>query len=100
LSSKERKGHRTVQLKARNIPLLVAALLLSTFCTRQTQDARATIDGSKTGAPISRNIYGQFLEYIGGIVNNNIWSEMLDDRKFYFEINSRPAAEPSGFDWR
>jgi len=74
--------------------------LLSTFCTGQTQDLRATIDGSKTGAPISRNIYGQFQEHIGGIVNNNIWSEMLDDRKFYFEINSRPAAEPSGFDWR
>jgi alpha-N-arabinofuranosidase len=33
-------------------------------------------------------------------VNNNIWAEMLDDRKFYFPINSHPPAEPSGPTWR
>ena len=39
-------------------------------------------------------MYGQFLEHIGGIVNNNIWAEMLDDRKFYYPITSHPPAEP------
>ena len=33
-------------------------------------------------------------------MNNNIWAEMLDDRKFYFPINSHPPAEPSGPAWR
>ena len=33
-------------------------------------------------------------------MNNNIWAEMLDDRKFYFPINSHPPAEPSGPTWR
>ena len=59
-----------------------------------------TIDASKTGAPISKYVYGQFLEHIGGIVNNNIWAEMLDDRKFYYPITSHPPAEPAGPAWR
>jgi len=80
--------------------LPLAALLFSVLCTAQTQPVQATIDASKSSAPISKYIYGQFLEHIGGIVNNNIWAEMLDDRKSYFPINSHPPAEPSGPPWR
>jgi alpha-N-arabinofuranosidase len=89
-----------VHLKAMNKPLLLVAVLFSTLCAAQTAAVHATIDASKTGAPISKDIYGQFLEHIGGIVNNNIWAEMLDDRKFYFPINSHPPAEPPGPSWR
>ena len=71
-------------------------LLLSAYCSAQTQPVHATIDASKIGAPISHYIYGQFLEHLGGIVNNNLWAEMLDDRKFYYPINSHPPAEPPG----
>jgi len=80
--------------------LLAATLSFSTVSPAQTQTINATIDASKTGAPISKYIYGQFLEHIGGIVNNNIWAEMLDDRKFYYPITSHPPAEPSGPSWR
>lgn len=80
--------------------LLLAGLLFSTGAFGQTQPINATIDASKTGTPISKYIYGQFLEHIGGIVNNNIWSEMLDDRKFYHPITSHPPAEPAGPPWR
>jgi alpha-N-arabinofuranosidase len=76
--------------------LLPVALLLSSFASAQSQPVHATIDASKRGAPISKYIYGQFLEHIGGIVNNGIWAEMLDDRKFYFPITSHPPAEPAG----
>lgn len=76
--------------------LLPVALFVSSFASAQTQPVNATIDASKTGAPISKYIYGQFLEHIGGIVNNGIWAEMLDDRKFYFPITSLPPAEPAG----
>jgi alpha-N-arabinofuranosidase len=79
---------------------MLFALLFTTLCVAQTQPVHATINASKTSAPISKYIYGQFLEHIGGIVNNNIWAEMLDDRKFYFPINSHPPAEPSGPAWR
>ncbi len=86
--------------KAKSPILTFLALLFATLCTAQTQPIHATIDASKSGAPISQYIYGQFLEHIGGIVNNNIWAEMLDDRKFYFPINSHPPAEPPGPAWR
>ena len=80
--------------------LLLAALLFSTFSSAQTQPVSAAIDVSKTGAPISKYVYGQFLEHIGGLVNNGIWAEMLDDRKFYYAITSHPPAEPAGPAWR
>jgi alpha-L-arabinofuranosidase len=89
-----------VHLIAKHATLPLTALLFSTLCSAQTQPVHATIDASKTSAPISKYIYGQFLEHIGGIVNNNIWAEVLDDRKFYFPITSRPPAQPTGPSWR
>jgi len=80
--------------------LLLAAVLSPLFVSAQNQIINATIDTSKTGPPISKYVYGQFLEHIGGIVNNNIWAEMLDDRKFYYPVTSRPPAEPAGPAWR
>jgi len=74
--------------------VLLGALLFSTLTSAQVQPVRVIIDASKTGVPISKNIYGQFLEHIGGIVNNGIWAEMLDDRKFYYPITSHPPTEP------
>jgi alpha-N-arabinofuranosidase len=73
--------------------LLPAALLFSTISFAQTRPVDVTIDASRTGAPISKYVYGQFLEHIGGIVNNGIWAEMLDDRKFYYPVTSHPPAE-------
>ncbi|MBZ5586282.1 MAG: alpha-N-arabinofuranosidase [Acidobacteriia bacterium] len=61
----------------------------------QVAPVTANIDASRTGAPISRSIYGQFLEHIGGIVNNGVWAEMLEDRKFYYPVTARPAAAPA-----
>jgi len=75
--------------------LLISALLFSIPASAQAQSVAATIDTSKTEAPISKYVYGQFLEHIGGIVNNGVWAEMLDDRKFYYPITSHPTAEPA-----
>ena len=69
--------------------------LCSTLISAHAQSASATIDGSKAGAPNSKNIYGQFLEHIGGIVNNGIWAERPDDREFYYPITSHPPNEPA-----
>jgi alpha-N-arabinofuranosidase len=80
--------------------LLLAALLFPSFSFAQAQTVNATIDASKTGAPISKYIYGQFLEHIGSIVNSGIWAEMLDDRKFYNPVTSKVPAEPEGPEWR
>jgi alpha-L-arabinofuranosidase len=58
----------------------------------ELQPIAVTIDASKTYAPISKYVYGQFIEHIGGIINNGLWAEMLDDRKFYYPITSQPPA--------
>ncbi|HUT09740.1 MAG TPA: alpha-L-arabinofuranosidase C-terminal domain-containing protein [Thermoguttaceae bacterium] len=42
------------------------------------------IDARKTGEPISKYIYGQFIEHLGRCIYGGIWAEMLEDRKFYY----------------
>jgi alpha-N-arabinofuranosidase len=75
--------------------LLLATVILSLVSAAQTTPVNVTIDASKTGAPISKNIYGQFLEHGGDIVNTGVWSEMLIDRKFYYPVaTSAPTPPP------
>jgi alpha-N-arabinofuranosidase len=81
-------------------PAILSMVLLSVYAVAQTQPVHVSIDAAKTGPPISKYIYGQFLEHIGGLVNTNLWAEMLDDRKFYYPITSHPAPEPAGPSWR
>ena len=50
----------------------------------------AKIDATKQGSPISPFIYGQFIEHLGRCIYGGIWSEMLQDRKFY----DAPAVYP------
>src|SRR4030042_1715946 len=45
-----------------------------------------TIDAGKTSEPISKFIYGQFIEHLGRCIYGGIWAEMLEARKFYFPI--------------
>ncbi len=75
--------------------LLLAVLFSSSFSLAQSQPVHASIDASKTGPPISKYIYGQFLEHGGNIVNEGVWAEMLDDRKFYYPITSKPPEQPA-----
>jgi alpha-N-arabinofuranosidase len=70
-------------------------LLIATTSFSQTQAVIATIDASKTGAPISKYLYGQFLEHAGSLVNEGIWAEMLDDRKFFNMITSKVPEAPA-----
>jgi alpha-N-arabinofuranosidase len=49
------------------------------------------VDAAKTGAPISPYIYGQFIEHLGRCIYGGIWAEMLEDRKFYFDITPKYA---------
>src|ERR1022692_3520013 len=52
-----------------------------------------SIDAGRTAPPISPYIYGQFIEHIGDLINRSLWAEMLDDRKFYNDITSKPPAQ-------
>jgi alpha-L-arabinofuranosidase len=65
---------------------LLPLLAFTASAASQTRVVDATVDVSKTGAPISKYIYGQFLEHGGDIVNTGVWSEMLVDRKFFYPV--------------
>ncbi len=56
----------------------------------------ATIDAGKTAPPIHDYIYGGFIEHIGNLINYSFWSEVLDDRKFFHPVDSRPVPQPKG----
>ncbi len=55
----------------------------------------ANIDASKTGPPISPYVYGQFLEHAGGLIYSSLWCEMLDDRKFYYDVTNKFPENPN-----
>ncbi|MBS1226314.1 MAG: alpha-L-arabinofuranosidase domain protein, partial [Candidatus Aminicenantes bacterium] len=44
------------------------------------------IDGAKTGKPVSKYIYGQFIEHLGRSIYQGVWAEMLEDRKFFWPV--------------
>jgi len=63
------------------------------------EQLKVTIDTQQRSAPVSKYLYGQFIEHIGGTMYGSLWAEMLDDRKFYFPITAKkpePAARPQG----
>lgn len=70
------------------------------MCAAQTRTVNVAIDPSETGAPISKYLYGQFLEHIGNIVNEGVWAEMLEDRKFYYPVNSKGPDQHAASAWR
>ena len=78
-------------------PAVCLLFLLALPCAlwSQARIVNATIDTSKTGAPISKNIYGQFLEHGGDIVNTGVWSEMLVDRKFFYPVATSAPKPPA-----
>ena len=55
-----------------------------------------SIDAGRTAPPISPYIYGQFIEHIGDLINRGLWAEMLDDRKFYYDIDSKTSGRSAG----
>jgi alpha-N-arabinofuranosidase len=83
----------------KRLSFLIALVFTSLGAGAQTvgsgQPVIATIDAAKAGPPISPYIYGQFLEHAGSLIYTSLWSEMLDDRKFYYDVTNRVAEDPS-----
>lgn len=77
--------------------VLAAALLLSSTIgmLAQTQAVSpnpitVTVNTQKTMSPVSKYEYGMFIEHIRDTMYRGLWSELLEDRKFYFPISSAP----------
>jgi len=68
--------------------LLAAGLSIATIFNSVAASIELKLDVSKTNAPISPFIYGQFIEHLGRCIYDGIWAEMLEDRKFYFPITA------------
>ena len=47
-----------------------------------------TINADLKGQPISKYIYGQFIEHLGRCIYGGIWAEMLEDRKFFDAVGA------------
>ena len=65
----------------------------------------ATIDASRTGAPITPLFYGKFTELLRNMFEKGLWAEMVSDRKFFYPVDSSKELTPpntkSGFNrWR
>ena len=58
--------------------VIVAGIFSPAVATEQ--ERTVTIDTSKTGEPISKYIYGQFIEHLGRCIYGGIWAEMLEGR--------------------
>jgi alpha-N-arabinofuranosidase len=98
-------------MNAKILMLAAAALWLGTAVAIAAQQAgpavpgqlKVTIDTQQTSPPVSKYIYGQFIEHIGSTMYSSVWAEMLDDRKFYFPIKAESAEakpQPEGGPFR
>jgi alpha-N-arabinofuranosidase len=54
-----------------------------------------SINAQQTAEPVSKYVFGSFIEHIGPLIYRSLWDEMLDDRKFYFPISSEKAEAPA-----
>ena len=66
----------------------IAVLALCAFArtAAAAEPQKVTIDAAKTGEPLSKYIYGQFIEHLGRCIYGGIWAEMLEDRKFWYPV--------------
>jgi alpha-N-arabinofuranosidase len=93
IESTQEKNERKDPMKMRFAPLAAAALCLAPLESAAEQAALtpperlvADIDTRQTAAPVSKYVFGMFIEHIGRTMYSSLWAEMLDDRKFYFPI--------------
>ncbi len=55
------------------------------------QTSRIAIDAGKARAPLSKYVYGQFIEHLGRCIYGGIWAEMLEDRKFFDPVGAKQS---------
>jgi alpha-N-arabinofuranosidase len=88
----------TTKTNQRALLLSLAVSLLSGVGPATAQDtgragaaAQITINAGEIGAPISKYIYGQFIEHLGRCIYGGIWAEMIQDRKFFYAVGAKES---------
>lgn len=66
---------------------LIFSILIALSCSLILKSQTSVIINTTTESePISKYVYGQFIEHLGKSVYSGLWSEMILDRKFFFPI--------------
>ncbi len=73
---------------------LVASSLSLPGLALEKSGIKALVNAKNKRPKISPFIYGGFLEHIGNLINHSLWSEVLDDRKFYYGVLEKPDEKP------
>ena len=89
-------------MKTRFSLLILAAIWLAFMAPSPTLQAEpkvpdrlsVSVNTQQTAEPVSKYEFGMFIEHIGTLIYRSLWSEMLDDRKFYFPIVSKEPETP------
>ena len=70
---------------------MLPTLALLAVLAQPVPAAELTIHAGQTGAPISKYVYGQFIEHLGRCIYGGIWAEMLEDRKFFHPVGDKQS---------
>ncbi len=81
-------------MNAPRVALVLSATLTSSplALAAEPTDVRVQVDAAAAGAPISPYVYGQFVEHLGRCIYGGLWSEMLEDRKFFYPVTGEAPA--------
>ncbi len=74
--------------------VLTGSAVLPTFSATEPS-IQAAVNIGRESKAISPRIYGGFLEHIGNLINHSLWSEVLDDRKFFYGVLEKPEPKPT-----
>jgi alpha-N-arabinofuranosidase len=72
--------------------VLVILPVLMLVAPAGAQEGTLAVDLGRPQAPISKYVYGQFIEHLGRCIYGGLWAEMLEDRKFYYPVDGRAPA--------
>ncbi|GLB48318.1 carbohydrate binding domain-containing protein [Neptunitalea lumnitzerae] len=82
-----------------------ACVIIALFSTvlyvnaQQSKQLTAVIDVSQKQPPIADKLFGMFIENlgnedVGNITDDCLWAELLDDRKFFYPVDTLPTLFP------
>ncbi len=79
--------------------LCLLLLLTLAGLSGSAQGVVANIDVRQTGTPITKYHFGQFIENLGNVdvgdlIEDGLWAEMLDDRKFFYPVDTIAQLTP------
>lgn len=82
------------------IYIILAALAGAMNVVAQTSNVprpsvvQIKVDAAKQYPPISKLVYGQFIELLFNYFEGGLWAEMIGDRKFFYPVNSNEKLLP------